>query len=614
MSTRQVLRRLLGLVWPESRRVLLAVILGTATVLSGVGLLGTGAYLIARAALRPPLGALQVAVVGVRFFGIARGVFRYAERLVSHDTTFRVLTRLRVGFYAALEPLAPARLQAYRSGDLLARIVGDIRTLEHFFVRVLAPPLVAALTALLIGGFLGTFSPAMGWAWLGCFLLAAVVVPVWVRRQARTLGPRLVATRGVLNATLVDSVQGLADVLVSGHAPHLRDEANRAGDRLLALQARLAALEGIEQALQVLLSGLGMLAVLVLGIPLVRSGGLEGVVWVALVLMALSSFEAAMGLSTAASFLDANLAAARRLFTLVEARPEVQDPPTPRPLPAVRPVLRLEGVWFRYTPEDPWVLQDLSLTLEEGKRIAVVGPSGAGKSTLIALLLRFWDYQRGRVWLNGHDLREYAVEDLRRLFAVVAQRPFLFSGTIRENLLLARPDATPAMLDEVTRQAQLYEFIHSLPQGYDTDVGAQGVQLSGGQRQRLALAQALLREAPFFLLDEPTANLDALTERALVDVLLQATQGRGVLWVTHRLVGLEAMDEIVVLHQGCVAQRGSHTALLAEEDGLYARMARLQQQRLHEHIRLHGSDRLTGGPRASRSAIHRRAGSASSCG
>ncbi len=260
------------------------------------------------------------------------------------------------------------------------------------------------------------------------------------------------------------------------------------------------------------------------------------------------------------------------------------------------------------------MLQDLSLTLEEGKRIAVVGPSGAGKSTLIALLLRFWDYQRGRVWLNGHDLREYAVEDLRRLFAVVAQRPFLFSGTIRENLLLARPDATPAMLDEVTRQAQLYEFIHSLPQGYDTDVGAQGVQLSGGQRQRLALAQALLREAPFFLLDEPTANLDALTEQALVDVLLQATQGRGVLWVTHRLVGLEAMDEIVVLHQGCVAQRGSHTALLAEEDGLYARMARLQQQRLHEHIHLHGSDRLTGGPRASRSAIHRRAGSASSCG
>ena len=580
MTNGQAFRRLLRMVAPFWKMVLASVLLGAATVLSSVGLLGTGAWIIAKAALHPPIGDLNVAIVGVRFFGIARGAFRYGERLVSHDTTFRVLTRLRVWFYAALEPLAPARLQRYRSGDLLARIIADIRTLENFFVRVLAPPWVATLTAVLLTGFLAAFAPRLGLAWLAFFLLAAVAVPVWARLRARRAGQVLVSRRAALNAALVDHVQGLADALAYNYATTQRRLALRLGEEILGAQAAMASLEGAEQALQILFSGLGMLAVLLLGVPLVRAGALGGVTWVALVLVALSGYEAAFGLPTAAAFLESNLAAARRLFELVDAEPAVKPPAHPAALPAAND-LRVEALTFRYAPDEPPALRQVSLDLPEGKRIAVVGPSGAGKSTLIALLLRFWEYHEGRITLGGRDLRELLPDEVRSRFAVVRQKPFIFSGTLRENLLLAAPDADDARLDAVMEAVRLADWLHTLPQGYDTDLGGQGLQLSGGQRQRLALARALLRDAPILLLDEPTANLDALTERALVDTLLETTRGRSVLWVTHNLVGLEAMDEIVVLYKGEVAERGTHTDLLAR-GGLYRRLWDLQRQNLVE--------------------------------
>ncbi len=577
-SSPSPLRRLLGMVTPFWKMVLASVLLGTATVLSSVGLLGTGAWIIAKAALHPPLGDLNVAIVGVRFFGIARGAFRYGERLVSHDTTFRVLTRLRVWFYAALEPLAPARLQRYRSGDLLARIIADIRTLENFFVRVLAPPWVAALTALLLTGFLAAFAPRLGLAWVVFFLLAAAAVPAWARWRARRAGEVLITRRAALNAALVDHVQGLADALAYNYAAAQRRLALRLGEEILGAQAEMASLEGAEQALQILFSGLGMLAVLLLGVPLVRAGALGGVTWVALVLVALSGYEAAFGLPTAAAFLESNLRAARRLFELVDAEPAVKPPTDPAPLPTSHH-LRVENLTFRYAPDEPPALDGVSLDLPEGRRVAVVGPSGAGKSTLIALLLRFWEYQQGRITLGGRDLREMLPDDVRSRLAVVRQKPFIFSGTLRENLLLAAPNADDARLEAALAAVRLLDWVRTLPAGLDTDLGGQGLQLSGGQRQRLALARALLRDAPILLLDEPTANLDAITERALVETLLETTRGRSVLWVTHSLVGLEAMDEIVVLYKGRVAERGAHAELLARA-GLYRRLWELQRQNL----------------------------------
>ncbi len=541
-----VLARLLRLVAPLWRRVLLAVAVGTATVLSGVGLMTTGAYLIARAALHPPLGRLQLSIVGVRFFGIARGAFRYAERMVSHDTTFRILTQLRRWFYAALEPLAPARLQFDRSGDLLARILDDIHALENFFVRVLAPPWIAALTAVAMGLFLGWGHPSLAWAWLVAFLLAGVALPAWTRRRARRLGRDLVHLRGALRASLVDGIQGLADLLAfGGAAPHgARIEA--LSEAIFTRQRRLASLEGAQAGMQLLLAGAGMTAVLALGTPLVRAGSLAGVAWVSLVMAALSGFEAVQPLPTAAAYLEENIAAARRLFLIADQHPAVREPDAPRPLPD-RPDLRFQAVRFRYALSAPWVLDGFSLDLPYGKHVALVGPSGAGKTTIVRLLLRFWEWEEGEITLNGYSLRDYRSDEVRRLFAVVEQRPFLFAGTVRDNLLLAAPDADEAALVRAAKRAHLHEFVMQLPQGYETWIGEQGTHLSGGERQRLALARALLRDAPILIFDEPTANLDALTEAALVRDLLDAAEGKTLLWISHRPTALAAMDEVVRL-------------------------------------------------------------------
>ncbi len=556
-----VLRRLLTLVAPFAGRITLAVGLGLATVLSGVGLMATGAWLIAGAALALPLGSLQLSIVGVRFFGIARGAFRYAERLASHDTTFRVLARLRVWFYGALIPLAPARLQRFHSGDLLTRILDDIHTLENFFVRALAPVGVAILTALGMTFALGRVHLALGLGWLLWFVLAGAGVPLAGRWAARVIGPRAVRQRADLNHALVDGIQGLPDLLSLGQAQAHAQHVARLSDDLLATQRRLASLEGLQEAALVLFSGLGMLTVLVLGIPPVRSGELAGRLWVTVVLAALSGFEAVQLLPTAATYLAQNLAAARRLFALADTQPAVSPPAVPRPLRRVD--LQFQAVRFRYAPERPWALDGLSFDLPPGKHLALVGPSGAGKSSVIRLLLRFWDYDQGRILLGGYDLRAYDPADVRRACAVVSQTPFLFSGTIRENLLLARPDADEAALRSVVRQAHLEPLLRRLPAGYDTWIGEHGARLSGGERQRLALARALLQDAPLLLFDEPTVHLDPRTEAALLADLLAAARGRSLIWITHRSAALPAMDEILVLHHGRVVERGTHAALLA---------------------------------------------------
>jgi thiol reductant ABC exporter CydC subunit len=571
-------RRLLRLAAPLSGSIGLAVLLGVLTVGSGIGLMATSAYLISAAALHPSVAALGVAIVGVRFFGISRGIWRYLERYVSHYVTFGLLARLRVWFYAAIEPLAPARLLAYRSGDLLTRVVSDIQTLQDFYVRVLAPPLVAALVGVGMWYFLGAFNGVFAVTLLGFYLLAGAGVPLLTHLLSRRLGQELIAVRAELNVALVDGIQGVADVVAFGQEDAHYRRVQALNRRLIAGQERMAWIGALQGALGNGLMNLALWTMLVAAIPLVRAGQLDGVYLAVLLLAALTSFEAVLPLPAAFGHLGATLEAARRLFEIVDAAPAVQDPAAPSPVPRDYR-LEVHDLRFRYEPGAALALDGVSFTVPTGGCVALVGPSGAGKSTVARLLLRFWDTPEGAIRLGGHDLRSYHQDDLHRLIATVAQQTYLFNTTIGENLRLARPAATEADLVRATRQAQIYEFIAALPRGFDTPIGEQGLRLSGGERQRLALARAFLQDAPILLLDEPTAHLDTLTEQALLEPLHALMRGRTTLLITHRLVGLDMAGEILVLRQGRVVERGSHHELVQLE-GLYWKMWTLQNQGL----------------------------------
>jgi len=578
----RILQRLFRLVWPFKWWMILAVLLGTLTVGSSIGLMATAAFIIAKAALHPSIADLEVAIVGVRFFGITRGIFRYFERLVSHNVTFRLLARLRVWFYEKIEPLAPARLLTYRSGDLLSLVVNDIETLEHFYVQVIAPPVVALLVAASMWVFMGSYDARLAYTLLAFLLAVGVGVPLGARWLSRDLGKVIIESRAELNVALVDGIQGMADLLAYGQEDRQSALVSERSREVIGAQRRMARITGLSDALNSLLANLGMVAVIAVAIPMVRAGRFSGVQLAVLALAALSAFEAVIPLASAAQFLESNAEAAKRLFAIVDAKPEVQDPSTALPAPRTYD-LQIEGLRFRYEETGRPALDGLSFRLPAGGRLAIVGPSGAGKSTLVNLLLRFWDYHEGRILLGGHDVRAYRQEEVRRLIGVVSQNTHLFNDTVRANLLLAKPEASQEELYAAARKARIHDFILSLPNGYDTWIGEQGLLLSGGERQRMAIARALLKDAPILILDEATTNLDVLTERDVLQTIYRVMEGRTTLMITHRLVGMEQMDEIIVLRYGRVIERGTHANLL-QQSGFYRRMWELQNQILPAQI------------------------------
>jgi ATP-binding cassette subfamily C protein CydCD len=577
--------RLLKLLSPYAGRIFLSVFLGFATIASGIGLMATAAYIISAAALHPSIADLEVAIVGVRFFGLSRGIFRYLERLVTHDTTLRLLARWRTWFYQALEPLAPARLLGYHSADLLTRLISDIASLENFYVRCVAPPLVALLVGVATSLFIGSFGRIFIWGLALFLFLAGIGLPALALVFSRKIGPEILHQRTHLAVLLVDGIQGMADILALGQAAIYREKVRQAGERLSKLQLRMSVFTSLLNALHSLLANLSLLAVLALAVQRVSAAQLDGVLLGVVVLVAFTCFEALQPLPLAAQNFAANRAAALRLYELVDAAPEVADPPEPLELPQAAS-LDVRGVSFHFpalpdrepvTTLPSFSLKDISFSLSPGKHIALIGTSGAGKTTLVSLLLRFWEYQDGSILFDGNELRRYLQEDVRRRMAIIPQSTYLFNATIKDNLLIARPDATETEIIQAARQAQLHGFISSLPEGYDTWIGEHGLRLSAGERQRLAVARALLLDTPLLILDEPTANLDPVTELAVLNAIQNACLGRSSITITQSMSGLPCMDEILVLQDGCIVERGSHDRLIACR-GLYRQMWDLYHQ------------------------------------
>ncbi len=564
--------RLLSFMKPFWPQVLLSAILGALTIGASISLMSTSAYLISVAALHPSIAAIDVAIVGVRFFGISRGVFRYLERLVSHSLTFKVLSRLRVWFYQSIEPLAPAGLVSSRSGDLLNRIISDVETLDNFYVRVLAPPLVAVIVILAVAIFMGSFAPILGFVLTIFLILIGVGLTVLSLVLNREPGKILTEERAKLRADLVDLIQGLPDLIVFGQMNQWVERIKLRSKFFGSIQTQMARRNGIQSGLNSLLMGLGIWFLLIISILLVAQGMILGIYLAVILLGSMASFEAVQNLPQAAQLLESNLQSARRLFEISDSQPLVRDPAAPlaRPLTAG---LSVNDLSFGY--ENSILLKNINFDLPVGSKTAIVGPSGAGKTTLVNLFMRFWEFSEGSILLDGQDIRRYNSVDVRRMINLVNQATYLFNTSLSENLRMARPNATQEEIEAACRKAELHDFITTLPKGYETIVGERGVQFSGGERQRVSIARAILKDAPLLILDEPTANLDPATEYRLIQTIKQVAQEKSVLWITHRLIGLEDMDQILVMDRGQIVERGTHHELI-RQSGLYKKLFDLQ--------------------------------------
>jgi ATP-binding cassette subfamily B protein len=501
-------------------------------------------------------------------------ILRWTDSWISHDLAYRLLAELRIRLYQLLDPLAPAYLTRRRSGDLVSALLGDVELIELFYAHTVSPLFVAILVP---GGVLialAVLAPPLAIV-LVPFLVGVALTPLLAARQSSRLGRQLRETTGEVTAHAVDSVQGLRTIAAFGHgAGRSAEVASRSRD-LGELKRQFLRWQAVQNAVIEALMGLGALAVLTAGASLVTQGELARTALPLATLLAAASFQPVVTIVTVAKELHQTLGAARRYFVVEDEPIPVVDGPLPLPTPTESVGVRFEDVTFAYSSVDRPALEQVSFDVAPGKTVALVGRSGAGKTTAAHLLLRFWDVRQGRVVVDGHDVRELHLDDLRGLIALVAQDTYLLNTTLRENIRLGRPAASEDEVLDAARAANVDEFAQALPDGYDTRVGERGMQLSGGQRQRVAIARALLKNAPILVLDEATSHLDAVSEAQVRQALDRLSAGRTTMVIAHRLSTIRQADQIVVLDGGRVVEQGRHAELLAQ-DGLYSHLIATQ--------------------------------------
>jgi ATP-binding cassette subfamily C protein CydC len=479
----------------------------------------------------------------IRALAIVRTVGRYAERLVTHEAAFRALSDLRVWLFRCLEPLAPAGLERHAGGDVAGRLRSDVDALESLYLRIIAPLAVGSLSILLAAGLMSLWSGSAAALLLIFLLLAGAGLPLLAGRMAREPGRLSTALAGELRIAVTEGLQGAEELILLGAMGRQTARVNDLSERLIAQQRRLGGITALSQAGSVACGGLGLAAVLLAGGLATASARLAGPELVMVLLFTAAAFEAAGTLPGALQMVPAAREAARRILELAEAAAPVPDPPLPAaPLPETTAIV-FRDVSCAYSAGLP-VLSGFNLDVPAGSRVGLVGASGIGKSTIIEILLRFRDYG-GSVRVGGREIRDLAGDDLRRLISALPQRPHLFNATIGENIRLGNGEASAEELQRAVADAGLAAWIAGLPLGLDTPVGEGGAAVSGGEGRRIALARALLKDAPILLLDEPTEGLDARTEQELVNRLLRRIEGKTVLLITHRPACLALVERVV---------------------------------------------------------------------
>lgn len=561
--------KLTKLILPVMPTMLLALFLAWCSIASSISLMAAAAYLIASAALHPFLYELSLAIVAVRFFGISRAIFRYAERYVSHDATFRILTKLRVWCYQKIEPLAPAKLSEWQSGELFSLLIHNIDTLKDFYLRVLAPPITALTILLTLDLILCYNTPWLALLLSIAFLLIGFVIPFTIYHFNRTNSRALLKEQMQFKTNCIDTITGISEVIVFQYTDHARQAIKACNQKIASNQNKMFRINALTDAGANFIANFTLWCMLLLLIPLVQAGQITGVNLAVFTLALQSSFEAVLVLPVVWHYYSESMTAAKQVFHIIESdTPIVDAPQSKASLKQQALDIVVKNLNFSYQ-NNQQILHDVSFHLKAGEHIAIVGASGSGKSTLINVLLRFLEYQSGSVNLGGLDYQRSDSETLRKYFNVVAQHTHIFNATLEKNLLMANPKASKEELEKAIMQAQLSDLIATLPDGLQTKVGQNGKLLSGGQRQRLSIARALLKPAPILILDEPTVGLDAITERKVMKTIEQTFAHCTQLLVTHNLIGLEKMHQILVMSDGKIVERGTFAELMKAKTIFY---------------------------------------------
>ncbi|EOA1824520.1 cysteine/glutathione ABC transporter ATP-binding protein/permease CydC [Raoultella planticola] len=554
----------------------LGVVLAIVTLLASIGLLTLSAWFLSASAVVGVAGIYSfnymLPAAGVRGAAIIRTAGRYFERLVSHDATFRVLQHLRVFTFSKLLPLSPAGLARFRQGELLNRVVADVDTLDHLYLRVISPLIGALVVIVVVTAGLSILDVTLALTLGGIMLVTLLVLPPLFYRAGKPAGESITQMRGQYRQQLTAWLQGQAELMLFSASDRYRKQLEKTEQRWQDAQRRQAELTALSQALMLLIGGVAVVAMLWLTSAGVGGNSQPGALIALFVFCALAAFEALAPVTGAFQHLGQVIASARRITQITAQQPEVTF--TAGNGQAFGQVsLTLNQVTFSYPQQPSPALENISLQVGAGEHIAILGRTGCGKSTLLQLLTRAWDPADGEILLNGQPLTRLNEATLRQAMSVVPQRVHLFSATLRDNLLLAAPGASDIQLMKALERVGLEKLLED--SGLNTWLGEGGRQLSGGELRRLAIARALLHDAPLMLLDEPTEGLDATTESQILDLLAEVMREKTVLMVTHRLRGLARFNRIIVMDNGKIIEQGSHAELLAEQGRYYQFKQRL---------------------------------------
>ncbi len=554
----------------------LGVVLAIITLLASIGLLTLSGWFLSASAVAGFAGLYSfnymLPAAGVRGTAITRTAGRYFERLVSHDATFRVLQHLRVTTFSKLLPLSPAGLARYRQGELLNRVVADVDTLDHLYLRVISPLVGALVVIVVVTLGLCLLDVYIALVLGGIMLLTLFLLPPLFYRAGKPTGENLTRLRGEYRQQLTGWLQGQAELTIFGASRRYRAQMENTEMNWHEAQRKQSELTALSQALMLLIGGIAVMTMLWLASGGVGGNTQPGPLIALFVFCALAAFEALAPVTGAFQHLGQVVASALRITQITGQQPEVQFSTTASDVPE-QLALRLADVSFAYDGQAQPALDHINLTIPAGAHVAVLGRTGCGKSTLLQLLTRAWDPAQGQILFNDTPLTEMSEPALRKTVSVVPQRVHLFSATLRDNLLLAAPGAADDVLSAMLEKVGLHKLLED--EGLNSWLGEGGRQLSGGELRRLAIARALLHDAPLMLLDEPTEGLDATTERQILDLLEKEMQGKTVLMVTHRLRGLADFDQIIVMDNGQIIEQGSHAELLAKQGRYYQFKQRL---------------------------------------